>query len=84
MLVSIGVVARFFGVTAQTIRNWAEKGHFDVVYTLGGHRRYDTEKIEEMKNEERRKTIIYARVSGHDQKEDLHRQIEELKDYCEE
>ena len=36
-----------------------------------------------MKNEGRRKTIIYARVSGHDQKKNLHRQIEELKDYCE-
>ena len=61
-----------------------EEGHFDVVYTHGEHRRYNTEKIEEMKNEGRRKTIIYASVSGHDRKEDLHRQIEELKDYCKE
>jgi len=29
-----------------------------------------------------RKTILYARVSSHDQKEDLKRQVERLKDYC--
>ena len=54
--------------------------------TPKGHRRYDLSKINpnltRNKVEQQRKTIAYARVSSHDQKSDLQRQIEILELYC--
>lgn len=54
--------------------------------TPKGHRRYDLSKINpnltRNKVEQQRKTIAYARVSSHDQKPDLQRQIEMLELYC--
>jgi excisionase family DNA binding protein len=29
-----------FGVTVQTLRNWARAGKISAIRTLGGHRRY--------------------------------------------
>ena len=51
-----------------------------------GHRRYDISKINPnllhgIGNKDR-KTITYARVSSHDQKDDLERQIQVLELYC--
>lgn len=86
VLVSIGVVAELFGVTPQTIRNWEKEGIFKVERTIGGHRRFSLEEVEKVKGikeeEEEKKTIIYSRVSSYDQKEDLKRQTEEIKEYC--
>lgn len=87
ILIAIGKVAELFGVTAQTIRNWEKQGIFEVQRTLGGHRRFFLEEVEKLRGierEEQRVTVIYSRVSSHDQKEDLARQTEELKKYCEE
>lgn len=87
MLIAIGKVATMFGVTAQTVRNWVKQGIFDVIRTVGGHRRFSLEEVEKVrgvKKEEERVTVIYSRVSSDDQKEDLTRQTEELKKYCEE
>ncbi len=54
--------------------------------TPKGHRRYDLSKINpnltRNKAEQQRKTIAHARVSSHDQKPDLQRQIEMLELYC--
>ena len=79
---SIGKIAKHFGVTTQTIRNWTKSGKLDKPKrTLGGHRRYNLEKITGQKE---RKTIAYSRVSSADQKADLKRQAKEVKKYCEE
>ena len=81
--ISIGKVAEEMAVSTQTIRNWEKEGYFkDVVRTFGGHRRFNKEEIygEDKKGQ---KTIIYSRVSSHEQKADLKRQTEELKEYCE-
>lgn len=48
--------------------------------TEGGHRRYDIDTLIDFK--ENRKTIAYARVSSHDQKNDLERQALVLEAYC--
>ncbi len=53
--------------------------------TQGGHRRYDLVKLRpELFRLQRsdRKTVAYARVSSHDQKEDLERQKQVLEMYC--
>lgn len=75
----IGELAEEYGVSTQTIRNWERAGMFSkVVRTKGGHRRFMREA-----EGETRKTVIYARVSSNEQKNDLKRQTEELKEYCE-
>ena len=51
----------------------------------GGHRRYYVSDILRMTTKpakEERKTIVYGRVSSHDQKQDLVRQVEVLSQFC--
>ena len=43
--ISIGQVAKLYGVTTQTIRNWTKYGEFTSVRTRGNHRRYDQSEI---------------------------------------
>ena len=73
-LYSIGIVAKHYGVSPSTIRRWAEKGLLAVACrTLGGHRRFDLQ-LNPVATGVERKHLGYARVSSHDQKEDLLRQ----------
>ncbi len=81
--VSIGQIAQFYGVTCQTIRNWEKEGMFTVKRTKGGHRRFLLEEITGTADEAE-KTVIYSRVSSHEQKPDLKRQSEGLLEYCHE
>ncbi|BBM82199.1 resolvase [Candidatus Uabimicrobium amorphum] len=83
--ISIGKVAALFGVTTQAIRLWTYEGKLSARRTLGGHRRYNLEEIEKILGIEskNKKTVLYSRVSAHDQKEDLLRQKKELRDYIE-
>lgn len=82
---SIGKVAELFGVNPQTIRNWEDQGKLSSKRTLGNHRRFNLEEMEKVQGviPEKKETILYSRVSSHDQKEDMERQTAELKDYCE-
>lgn len=84
-LISIGKVAKMFGVSAQSIRNWTKLGNLEAIRTFGGHRRYSLKKIESILGieEEEKYTVLYSRVSAQDQKEDLERQKTELKKYSE-
>lgn len=87
-LVNISEAARILGVTTTTLRNWDKKGLLkpDEI-TKGKARRY---RIESLRNINRNiiftkddlKTIAYARVSSHDQREDLTRQVQVLELYC--
>lgn len=70
------------------MRNWDKKGLLcPDEYTKGGERRYNIESLKKLKprvsfNSDSLKTIAYARVSSHDQKEDLTRQVAVLEMYC--
>ena len=78
MLVSIGFLAKHYGVSVSTIRRWCREGELEVHHrTFGGHRRFEFSQT--APNGESRKIIGYARVSSHDQKSDLQRQIQRLK-----
>ena len=78
-LYSIGIVAKHYGVSPSTIRRWAEKGLLVVACrTFGGHRRFDLQ-LNPVANAVERKHLGYVRVSSHDQKEDILRQAERLK-----
>ena len=85
-LLSIKQAANQLGVSVSTLRRWDETGVLVAQRTPKGHRRYELSKINpnltRNKVEQQRKTIAYARVSSHDQKPDLQRQIEMLKLYC--
>ena len=85
-LLSIKQAANQLGVSVSTLRRWDETGVLVAQRTPKGHRRYDLSKINpnltRNKVEQQRKTIAYARVSSHDQKSDLQRQIEILELYC--
>ena len=85
-LLSIKQAANQLGVSVSTLRRWDETGVLVAQRTPKGHRRYDLSKINpnltRNKVEQQRKTIAYARVSSHDQKPDLQRQIEMLELYC--
>lgn len=87
-LVNISEAAQILGVTTTTLRNWDKKGLLKPdELTKGKARRY---RIESLRNVNRNivftkddlKTIAYARVSSHDQKEDLTRQVHLLELYC--
>ena len=85
-IVSIGEAAEALGVSITTLRRWEAAGKLVAEHTAGGHRRYDLGKLRpEMFRAEdaaSRQTIAYARVSSHDQKDDLERQKQVLELYC--
>lgn len=85
-LVSIGEAAKALGVSISTLRRWAASGKLKPVQTGGKHRRYDLAQLRpamfRAEDDSDRKTIAYARVSSHDQKEDLERQKQVLELYC--
>ncbi|MDD0943690.1 MerR family DNA-binding transcriptional regulator, partial [Xylella fastidiosa] len=82
-LVGIGEAAQALGVSITTLRRWEASGRLIAEHTVGGHRRYDMAKLRpEMfraQAEANRRTVAYARVSSHDQKDDLERQKQVLE-----
>ncbi|WP_454754371.1 IS607 family transposase [Cupriavidus necator] len=85
-LVSIQEAAQFIGVAAQTLRRWEREGRLvPDERTPGGRRRYDLSRLrpEQFRTADvARRTVAYARVSSHDQKDDLERQKQVLELYC--
>ena len=85
MKVNISKAARELGVVPETLRRWERLGKISVERTPKGHRRYDLMKLRGLvpKNSlNERQTIAYARVSSHDQKADLQRQVFLLEAFC--
>lgn len=85
MKMSIGRAAEELGVSRDTLRRWEKAGKIPVERTVKGHRRYNLELFmgaSPRKDQTKKKTVVYARVSGHDQKEDLVRQIQMLGAFC--
>ena len=85
-LVTIGEAATALGVSISTLRRWDADGRVSAEHTAGGHRRYDLSKLRpelfRTEKEAARRTIAYARVSSHDQRDDLERQKQVLEIYC--
>ncbi len=83
---SIGVFASKIGVTIQTLRNWDKNNTLKPHHvTEGGTRYYSQEQLNRFLglklNKTTKKTIGYCRVSSNKQKDDLERQIENVKTY---
>ena len=79
--ISISEAAKLKGVSVSTLRRWEADGKLVPERTESGHRRYDIAKLIGVKAE-LSYTIGYARVSSHDQKEDLVRQKQVIELFC--
>jgi putative resolvase len=82
---SINEFSKILGVSAQTLRNWDNKGKLHPHHTSSnGYRYYSHEQLNQVINIKPnldRKIIGYCRVSSHKQKDDLGRQIESMRTY---
>ena len=84
---SIGKFAKAIGKTTKTLRNWDKAGTFKPARVEStGYRYYSQEQLNHflgIKGVEAKtkKVIGYCRVSSHKQKDDLARQIENVKIY---
>ena len=87
-MLSIGKFAKSLGVSIQTLRNWDKEGKLKPTYvTENGYRYYSEDLLNKFRtiknvNKIKKKNILYARVSAKDQKDDLNRQIDNLKQYA--
>ena len=73
------------GVSAQTLRNWDNNGKLHPHHTsTNGYRYYSHEQLNQVMNitpNLNRQVIGYCRVSSNKQKDDLERQVENMKLY---
>ena len=83
-LFRIGDFAEMIGVTQQTLRNWDKLGKLKPHYVSAGRYRYYSQvQLNELMRKKLKERIVvgYARVSSSKQKDDLERQIENVKMY---
>ncbi len=84
---SIGEFAKAICKTEQTLRNWDKKGTFKPHHvTASGYRYYSQEQLNHFlgiqnKIPRNKKVIGYCRVSSAKQKDDLMRQVDNVKTY---
>lgn len=82
---SINKFSKILGVSAQTLRNWDKSNRLKPHHTtLNGYRYYSQEQLNSILNiskNENKRTIGYCRVSSNKQKDDLGRQIQNMKTY---
>jgi len=83
-LISIHKVSKILSVTPQTLRNWDKNGRLKPI-KIGnyGNRYYEENQIKELINCNTKEKLVigYCRVSSQKQKDDLDRQIENIRTY---
>ena len=81
----INKFAKIIGVTSQTLRNWEQSGKLVPHHRSDSNYRYYSEsQLQQILGEQRGKrklTIGYCRVSSQKQKDDLDRQVENMRLY---
>ena len=73
---------RFLGISKSTYYRYEKLGKLrPCLRTFGGHRRFSQKYLSKLQKKDSQEKIVigYARVSSHDQKDDLNRQVEILK-----
>lgn len=82
---SINEFSKILGVSAQSLRNWDNSGKLHPHHTSSnGYRYYSHEQLNQVMNIKLnldRKVIGYCRVSSNKQRDDLERQIQNMKTY---
>lgn len=80
---SIKKASEILGVHWRTIKNWIYQGKINSFKTPNGyHRIPDHEIIKIVGNSDNKPVILYSRVSSYQQKDDLERQQERLRQYA--
>lgn len=77
--------AEMIGVSVKTLQRWDREGILKAHRTPKDRRYYTDKQYTEYtgkREQKARKTIIYARVSSNNQKDDLNNQVEFLKQYA--
>lgn len=81
----INKFAKIIGVTSQTLRNWENSGKLIPHHRSdSGYRYYSEDQLHQIvgeRNDKVRPTIGYCRVSSYKQKDDLERQVENMRLY---
>lgn len=86
-LLTLREACKILGIHPNTLRRWEKEGKIRVVRTPKGRRRIPESEVKRLmgvgeEKEGKKKAAVYARVSSHDQKEDLERQKERLIAYA--
>lgn len=90
-LLKIRDAADYLNVSQDTLRKWDKANKLKPLKTAGGHRRYDTDSLDNFigitRDNEIEPEVVcatYARVSSNEQKQkgDLDRQSQRLSEYC--
>ena len=68
---------KILGIAVVTLRRWANQHNVSSIRTLGGHRRFSHDVLFPSTHDGF--TLLYARVSSRDQKEDLQRHLYVVK-----
>jgi len=81
-LLRVGAAAHELGLHPMTVRRWIKAGRIQVVQ-VGREMRIPRGEIERMVGSiDGRLLVLYGRVSGHGQKDDLDRQLERLQTWA--
>jgi putative resolvase len=81
-LLRVSVAARELGLHPTTVRRWLEQGKLASVQ-VGREARIPRAEIDRLVGTLGRRLVLYGRVSGHDQKADLERQLERVGAWAE-
>ena len=80
-LLRSGEVAKRLGLHPLTVRRWVKEGKIAAI-PIGREARIPITEVERLLGEQRAGLVVlYARVRGHDQKEDLQRQVQQLEQW---
>ena len=81
-LLRSGEVAKRLGLHPLTVRRWVKEGKISAI-PIGREARIPITEVERLLGEQRAGMIVlYARVSGHDQQENLQRQAQQLEQWA--
>ena len=84
-LYKIGEFAEMTGFSTHSLRNWDKNGKLKPAEVINGQRYYSEEQYHQLVGtsviQKEKKIIGYARVSSNKQKNDLERQVENIKTY---
>ncbi len=86
VFVSIGKVCELLGISLSTAYRWIKSGKLTEEFrTLSNHRRFNLSSIHSQfipSSNNNKLTVLYSRVSSHDQKQDLITQQSKLLNYA--
>ncbi len=81
-LLRSGEVAKRLGLPPLTVRRWVKEGKIAAI-PIGREARIPITEVERLLGEQRAGIIVlYGRVSGHEQQEDLQRQVQQLEQWA--